>query len=139
MKGFTIIEILVAVFILVVGIVAVLSMFPLGMQMATANQLASVAAQLGQAKIEEAVSSSYNDTVAGSTLEDYDSIVGFESYKRQTDISCVYYADLSEVACDYDLSNDPDPLKKIEVTVFWKSTFGGSESSINLVSLIAKK
>jgi len=139
MKGFTIVEILVAVFILVVGIVAVLSMFPLGMQMATSNQLASSATQLGQAKIEELVSNSYNNIISGSSIEDYGSITGFESYKRQTDVSCVHYADLSEVACDYDLINDPDPLKKIEVTVFWKSTIFSSESIIGLVSLIAKK
>ena len=139
MKGFTIIEILVGIFILVIGITAVLNIFPLGLKMAKASQMASIATQLGQAKVEEAASDLYNNLVVGSTVEDYGSITSFESYKRETSINCVDNSGLTEVACDYDLVNDPDPMKKIEVTVFWRSSLLATEQSINLVSLIAKR
>lgn len=141
MKGFTIIEIIVAVFILVIGIVAVLNMFPLGIQVAKLSQMASLATQLGQTKMEEMLSKPYDDSAlaVGTTTEDYGSIVDFASHKRETEISCVRRLDLSEVACDYDAFNDPHPLKKIDITVSWKSSFGGIERSINLVTLLAKK
>ena len=139
MKGFTIIEILVGIFILVIGIAAVLNIFPLGLKMAHSSQMVSIATQLGQAKIEGAVAESYNNLIVGSTTEDYGSIVGFESYKREINISCVDHSGLAEVACDYDPANDPNPLKKIKVTVFWRSSLVVPEQSINLVTLITKR
>jgi len=141
MKGFTLIEVIVTLFILAVGIVAVLVMFPLGLQVATFSQTASGALQLGQAKIEEMVSVQYNDLAfyLGSNVEEYGSIAGFERYKRDTSVLCMHHNDLSEVDCDYDLLNDPDPIKKIEVTVFWRSSFGATEQSISLASLVARR
>jgi len=138
-KGFTIIEVIVAVFILAVGIVAVLNMFPLGIQMARSSQMASVAVHLGQEKIEEMLSDTYNNLIEGTATEEYGSIPGFEGHKRKTNINCVNYENLLEVSCDYDLTNDPEPLKKIEVEVFWRSSLVAAEKSINLVGLITKR
>lgn len=137
-KGFTLIELIVAIFILVVGISAVLQMFPLGIQTAKTAQMATVAAQLGQAKIEEIISKSYDEISVGETTESYGEIPDFDAYKRVTAINCVDL-DLQEVACDYDPTNNPDPVKKIEVTVFWKSPLGVSEKSAKIASLIAKR
>lgn len=141
MKGFTIIEVLVALFVLAVGIAAVLNMFPLGLQVAISSQTASVAVQLGQAKMEEMVSKEYNDLsfYLGTNTEEYGSIAGFDRYKRITKVSCAHRNDLSEADCAYDSINDPGPLKKIEITVFWKSSLIAAEQSINVASLISRR
>ena len=141
MKGFTIIEVLVGIFILAVGIIAVLNIFPLGLQMAISAQAASTASQLAQEKMEEMVSKQYSELsfYLGNNTEEYGSMAGFEKYKRTTDISCVHRDDLSGVDCSYDLINDPDPLKKIEITVFWKSSLGAAEQSVSLASLVTKR
>lgn len=129
--GFTLIELLIAIFVLTVGIVGVLYMFPMGAQVAKSSQMTSIASQLGQAKIEEMISKSYNEI--SSTAEEYGEISGFKSYKRITEVSY------------FDPNNPETPsaedfgIKKIETTVFWRSTFGVPEKSINLFSLVTKR
>ena len=139
MKGFTLIEVLIGVFILTIGIVGVLYIFPLGVQIGKSAQLASIAAYLGQAKIEEFSSVVYDDLLVGQTTEEYGSINDFNFYKRTIQVNCAQPGDFIEVSCNYDLQNDPSPLKKIKVTVFWKSPLGVTEQSVSLTSLTAKK
>ena len=112
-------------------------MFPMGVQVAKSAQMTSVATQLGQLKMEETITKHYNDILTGETIEPYDSIAGFSRYKRITEISCVDPF-LNQVDCDYDPS-DLSPMKKIEVSLFWKSPLGSLEQNVNLVSLISKK
>lgn len=138
-KGITLIETIIAVAILALGIVGVLQAFPLGVHLAKTAQLSTTAVQLGQAKIEENVAKHYNDVLVGDALENYNQIVGFGAFKRLTKINCVRAADLSVAACDYDLTNDPNPMKKIEVIVSWRSPIGVSEPNIGLTTLIVSK
>lgn len=135
--GFSLIELLIAIFILVIGIIGVMYMFPMGVQVAKSAQMTSVAVQLGQIKMEETITKHYDDILTGETIEPYDSIAGFNHYKRITEISCVDPS-LNQVGCDYD-SIDLNPMKKIEVSLFWKSPLGSLEQNVNLVSLISKK
>lgn len=138
-RGFTVIEVLISIFILVIGIIGVLQAFPLGVQVTKAGQMTTIAAQLAQAKLEAEFSKSYSDFLIGTSTEDYGTITNFNFYKRVTEVNCIRSSDLTEVPCDYDLTNDPFPMKKVEVTTFWKSPFGFSEKDIKLVSLISKK
>lgn len=131
-KSFTLIELLIAIFILAVGIVGILYMFPMGTRIGKSAQMASVATQLGQAKMEEIIFKSYNDI--SSSTEAYGEISDFEAYKRVTTASC-FDPNGSDLT-----PNCPDTgIKKIEVNVSWKSPFGVTEKSINLTSLIAKR
>lgn len=141
MKGFTIIEILLAVFLLTTGIAGVMAMFPLGVQTAKSAQMASVGSYLAQEKLEEVVSKSYDDPAlsASSSIENYGSITGFNLYRRETSVSCVRPDNLSEVSCAYDLVNDPTPMKKVQVEVFWRSPLGVSEKSVKLTTVISKR
>lgn len=123
-KGITIIEALIAVFILTVGIVAVLYMFPLGSRVAKSGQMITVAVELGQGKMEEEISKSYSQLTTGTVTENYGEIFDFGSYKRVTEIS--YYEGKAGI-------------KKIEIAVYWKSPFGITEKNINLISLIVKR
>jgi hypothetical protein len=43
------------------------------------------------------------------------------------------------VACNYNPSSDPEPIKKIDITVYWKGYFSPTEKSISVGTLIAKK
>lgn len=138
LKAFTLIETLVAIFILVFAIVAILQMFPLGLRVGYSAKMVSIATELGQAKIEEIISNPYNEISVGTIEPKHQLPSPFEKYSRETKVTCVD-SNLQEVACGYDLAGNPDPLKKIEVTVFWKPPFGVLEKSINLTSLIAKK
>lgn len=137
-KGFTLIEIIIAIAILAIGIVAVLQAFPSGLHLAKVSQMTTVASHLAQAGLEEALAKSYQSVSVSTTTEDYGEIANFSSYKRITVINCVSPIDLSAGSCDYDLVNDPYPMKKIEVTVYWRSPFV-TEKNVSLISLISKK
>ena len=138
-KGITLIETIMAVSILSLGIIGVLQAFPLGAHLAKTSQMSTVATELGQAKIEQELARPYNDLAVAETVEDYGSIIGFDAYKRITQINCVRASDLTEVVCDYDLDVDPTPMKKIEISVYWHSTLGVTEKEISLMSLVVKK
>ncbi len=134
-KGFTLIELIVAIFILALGITAVFAIFPLGIQIVRFSKMTTTATHLGGAKIEEIISKPYNEIFSESKQA---LNPPFDAYSRETEVSCVD-PDLQEVVCDYDLTNDPNPIKKIEVTVSWRSSLKITERSVEILTLISKK
>lgn len=130
-KGFTIIELIIAIFILVLGITAVFAIFPLGIQIVRFSKMTTTATYLGEAKIEEIISEPYNE-IYSESKQALDS--PFNAYSRETLVSYVdpTSPELSEVEIDLG-------IKKIEVTVLWKSSLGITEQSIELQTLISKK
>ncbi len=134
-KGFTLIEVLVAVAVLAIGIVGVLAMFPMATQVVKSAQMASIAVQISQEKIEEKISRPYGEIVIRATTEDYGQIANFRAFKRVTKITC-FDPNVAGL-----LPNCPGETgaKRIEITVFWKSPLGITEKSINTISLISKR
>lgn len=130
-KGFTIIELIIAIFILALGITAVFAIFPLGIQIVRFSKMTTTATYLGEAKIEEIISEPYNE-IYSESKQALDS--PFNAYSRETRVSYVdpTSPELPEVETDLG-------IKKIEVTVFWKSSLGITEQSIELQTLISKK
>lgn len=131
-KGFSLIELMVAVFILSAGIVVVLYMFPLGLQTARSSYMATQATHLGQAKMEDLLSKSYQDIDLGVFTEDYNDISSFESFKRIAEITC-FNPSLPDEECIEDSG-----IKKIEINVSWRSIFGRIQS-VTVKSLTTKK
>ena len=128
--GFTILEAMIAISILVIGIVAVLQIFPLALNIEKLNQMETQAVFLAQEKIEEKASWSYQDIQV--TTETEDSLPSpFERFSRETK---VIYLDSDLATTTSDLG-----LKKIEVTVQWQSPLRLGEKSVNLITLIAEK
>lgn len=136
-QGFTLIEVLISIFILTAGIIAVLQAFPLGTKILGSSKMVTIASQLGQAKIEELISRSYEEISSGIVEAKHILDSPFSSYQRETKIVCVDPAD-SDFLEVVDCSLDPG-MKKVEVTVFWKAFFGLSEKSKSIISLITKK
>jgi type II secretory pathway pseudopilin PulG len=132
-EAFTIIEVLIAIFILTVGIIAVLHLFPLGANLQNASQMASISSQLGQAKMEEIISLSYNEISPGTFQESYGFNPAFPYHKRETVIS-FFDPDNPGIPPAEDLG-----IKKIEVTVFWDSPFSLVEKEVKIATLIAKR
>lgn len=141
-KGFTLIETIIAIFILTIGIIGVLNAFPLAVQIERSARMATIASQLGQAKVEENLSKSYSEVLCSDDVsptctdtEDYETISGFGSFKRVTEIICLDGSDFSEVTdCDPD-----SDLKQVKVTVYWKSALRTFPKKIEIITLIAKR
>lgn len=129
-NGFTLLEVMIAILILTIGIVIVLQIFPLGFSVEKGSQMKSQAVLLAQEKIEVINSKAYQDIVVATTSED--SLASpFERFSRQTEISYVD-ADLQPSLAD-------TGLKKIEVTVSWKSSLPLGGKTVTLITLVAEK
>ncbi len=137
-SAFTLIEVIITIAIISIGIVAVLNMFPVGIEIAGFGQRSTKASYLAQDKLEELIADSYFNLVASITTEDYETIPGFEGYKRVTKVNCVRPSDFSSVDCDYDPAGDPYPMKEVEVGVLWRSSFGG-EKQVSLKTMVSRR
>lgn len=130
-NGFTLIESLVAIFVLSVGILAILTMFPLGMKIINSSKTTAVGIQLGQEKIEEIISLSYEAISVGENIEN-EMPSPFNFYRRETRIT---YIDPSSGLQEID--NDKG-AKKVEVTVYWQPLIA-NRKIIELTTIISKK
>ncbi|MFA6322313.1 MAG: prepilin-type N-terminal cleavage/methylation domain-containing protein [Candidatus Buchananbacteria bacterium] len=131
-KGFSIIEAVVAVSILLIGILAVTQFFPFSQKIIGDSQSLSTASDLAMAKIEEIQAEPYDSIDIGTieakhrlaaTTTDY-----LYNYQRKSEVA---YVDnnLAETQTDHG-------FKKITVTVFWPSPIGSREKSIILRSMV---
>jgi len=129
-RGFTLIELMIAVFILTVGISAILVIFPLGIQIAKSSEMATIGTQLGQEKIEEIISKPYID-ISSESKQQLSS--PFNAYFRETEVTCF--------DPNLDLSpNCPNTeIKKIEVTVSWELPLKIAEKNVKIITLISKR
>lgn len=130
-KGITLIEAMVAVFVLTLGIVGILHMFPIGIQTVFLAQTNSVAIKLAQEGKEEMISRPYVDIVSvpRQTLSP-----PFGAYSREIMVTCF---DPNGTAL---MPNCPETgIRRIEVMVFWRSPVGAVEKSVNLVGLITNR
>ena len=117
-KGFSLLEVMVAVVVLAFGLLAIMHLFPIGLKASKISQDTTVASFLAQSKIEELRNTGWSQ-IAGGT-EAYGGITDSPGFKRVTTIS------------DVDAVNEPK-LKKVVVEVFYKPY--GAERSVKLVTL----
>jgi len=131
--GFTLIESTISVFILLVGLVAVIAFFPLGMQIVGDSHNVTFASNLAQSKIEELKQNTY-DTLVTGTIEakhrlSADTSDTLYDYQRQTTVETV--------DTNLNVSATDAGLKKITVVVYWLSPITNTEQSYTMSSLIA--
>ena len=128
--GFTFLEVIIAISVLIIGILATLQIFPLALNIEKLNQMETQAIFLAQEKIEEKISRAYQDIQIITETEDPLSSP-YERFSRETK---VIYVDSDLATTSSNLG-----LKKIEVTVRWRSSLRIREKSVNLITLIAEK
>ncbi|MCX6784807.1 MAG: prepilin-type N-terminal cleavage/methylation domain-containing protein [Candidatus Komeilibacteria bacterium] len=126
-SGFTLIETLVALFVLSLGLLAVLMVFPFISKQLNLAEQTTQASFLAQAKIENLISQPYEQVAIGQTNEN--SLPGnFATFKRLVTIT---YVD-----ADLNPAQNDTGLKKIVVTVT-----SASQPTLNyqLVTLITSR
>lgn len=125
-------EVMVAIFILVVAIASVLFMFSLSTQIMYSSKMASGGTFLAQGKMEDINLLSYQEILVGDTTE-ASLPAPFASFSRETRIR---YVDpdqnLQETTID-------KGLKKVEVTVSWNGLFTISSQNVKLKTIISER
>lgn len=133
-KGFSLIEVLVATIVIATGLIAIVSIFPFSMKVNKGAEKASLASAYARAKMEQLLITSYDDLATG-TIEarariSNDPTDPAYTLERQTVVALV----------DSNLNNSGTDvgIKKITVTVFWKNR-QNADSSIVLNSLLSSR
>ena len=132
-RGFTVTELLVSIFVLTIGIVGVANSIPMAARIQKTGQAAASAVLLAQSKMEDVISESYDEISTGTVSEAYGFSSHSPSFRRTTQIS-TFNPNNPSIAPAQDLG-----IKKIIVSVFWKSPLSISEKEVKLVTLFADK
>lgn len=133
LKAFTLIEIMIALFVVSVGVYGVLSAFPLAVDMQKTSQKNTVAVYLCQEKIEDIISDSYDEIALQDSMEDYGFDLDHPGFKRITKVT-YFDPDNPSVVPASDLG-----IKKIEVTVARETYFVFGQEDIKLITLVAER
>ena len=93
-KGFSLLEVLVALSILSVAVFSIVRLFPFGMNATKQSEQKTLAVNFAQAKIEELISQGYEQINVGTVIEESLSTIDndFSEFKR---ITRVKYLDSS--------------------------------------------
>ncbi|MBU1036750.1 prepilin-type N-terminal cleavage/methylation domain-containing protein [Patescibacteria group bacterium] len=128
-QGFSLIETLIALTILILALLTMVQLFPLGLKNASYSRSETTAVFLAQAKMEEIISERYDQVLTGTfaeaslvTIDD-----DFARYSRQT---VIYYVDE-----DLESSVQDIGLKRVDVTVSWPG--GDSNRTVTINTLIS--
>ena len=133
-SGFTLIEAVLSIAILMIGIWAVVQFFPYGIRVTGDSQNISTATNIGLNKIEELRTTSYDELNTG-TIEAKHAVSNdpnsyLSAYKRETIVS---YIDSNFAA-----SQSDQGLKKIVVTVYWRSPISNKEKNLTFTTIATK-
>ncbi len=119
-----------AIGVITIGLVVVLQVFPAGFSVEKSSQMETQAVLAGQEKIEELLAKSFSELSISTITED--TLVA--PYQRFSRVSMVCYVD-----ANLNESANPTALKKIEVTVSWKSPLKIETKQTKLMTLVAEK
>jgi len=130
-RGFTIIEVLIAIFILEIGILGVASFFTTGFKITKTAREETIASNLAAGLLDEEVVNSFdNIPVAIGSREKYsiDASSPFYNYEKKIDISYIDANLADSVAAT--------EMKKIVVTIYWINS--GNEKSFQTATVKAR-
>lgn len=129
MKGFTLPEVIIAIFVIFVGVLAIWQLFPLGLQERKMAEMMSVASQLAKEEMEEISSKTY-DEISSKTIAPL--TPPFEIYSREVKVA--YFDPTTNLTTSTDTG-----IKKVEVIVYWKSSLGIAEKNFKITTLVSKR
>ncbi len=128
-KGFSLIEVLIALSILNIAIFSLVRLFPFGMNTTKQAEQRTLAVNFAQAKIEELTSLGYEQIPVGTFEEPSLSIISndFDEFSRITKVKYLN-SDLNESQSDLG-------LKLIEVNVLWLNIMTGETTTLTIRTL----
>ncbi|OIO45578.1 MAG: hypothetical protein AUJ25_01780 [Parcubacteria group bacterium CG1_02_37_13] len=129
-QGFTFVEALVAMFVLVSGLLIFLQVFPLSYSVEKANEMKTQAVFLAQEKAEELLATAYQDIPVGDFSE-APLPLPFNLFSRQTEIDYVN-SNLENIGVDIG-------LKKIRVVVSWQAAIAISPKQVEIITLATNR
>lgn len=132
-KAFTLVEILVAAFVLEIGLLGVAGFYAYSFQISKTARNQTIASNLAAGILEEQLSKSYDapDLITVPKTAYATSPAPFSNFQKQIDISCLN-GNLTTVDC-HDLNAH---LKKILVTIYW--TENNSEKNFQESTMIVE-
>jgi len=132
-KAFTLIEILLAVFVLEIGLLGIASFYTYSFKITKTARNETIAANLASGLLDEVLENSYPNMVVGEgnkTAYEATPNSPFANFQKKIDIA---YID-SNLSASY-LPPDTN-MKKITVTIYWTQDSG--ERSFQIASIKAK-
>ncbi len=117
MKGFTLLEALIAVVLFTIGVVVIISLFSAALVSSVDPENTGIAITLVQKRMEEMLNLNFD---TGIINEDKAPVSGFTGFQRSVAVTTPY-AD----------------LKQVTVNVYW--SYKGGETTTTLVTYISKK
>jgi len=116
MRGFTLLEVLIALILFVLGVVVIVGLFSTGLVNSLDAEKITIAMDLAQRRIEEIRNLDFDTEIGNEAKANVD---GFPGFQRQVAVT------------------EPETdLKKVTVTVYWM--FKAEEISISLETYISK-
>lgn len=132
--GFSLIEVLIAIAVLAVGLIAVISIFPFSIKTNKGAEQQSLASSYARTKLEQVLASSYDEVNTGTieararvTANPNDTAYPLERQTVVTFIDSNLNTSVSDVG-----------LKKVVVTVYWPNRQGG-DNTLVLTSILSNK
>jgi len=134
-QGFTLIEATIAIAVLVVGIWSIMNFFPFGVRIIGDAQHTTTATSIALSQIEVIQAQDY-DTVSTGTIETKEAISSdpasyLHGYQRETIVELI--------DSNFDVTETDVGLKRITVIVYWQSTIGSVEKSIQIQSVVSDR
>lgn len=127
--AFTLVEILLAVFILEIGLLGIAGFYAYSFQITKSARNQTTAANLAQGLLDEQYASSFDNLTvgAGSSMPySTDPNSPFAIFQKKIDIA---YLDNNLVA-SYTLTSTNQYMKQITVTIYWSETSGPKQFQI---------
>ncbi|HLB95548.1 MAG TPA: prepilin-type N-terminal cleavage/methylation domain-containing protein [Patescibacteria group bacterium] len=137
-RGFTLVEVLLAVFVLEIGLLGVAGFYAYSLNIAKFARNETTAANLAQGLLDEQLSSSFDNLSVGEggkTAYSSDPSSPFANFKKQVDIAWLA-ADLTASYTQIPGPGGNENMKKITVTIFWP--FESGEKSFQMATIKAK-
>ena len=137
-KAFTLVEILLAVFVLEIGLLGVAGFYAYSINIAQIARNETIGANLAQGLLDEQLAVNFDGldiTPNGGTKTDYssDPASPFAIFDKQIDIA---YIESQNLTASYTATEQNENMKKITVTVFWPYESG--EKSFQMATIKAK-
>lgn len=133
-KGFSLVEIMVAIMILGVAFIGLMGAFPYALSIISEAKNIAQASYLAQEKIEELYHNNY-DSIATGTIEVKGRLGATGTYlfpyQRETVVTLVD-SGFATSSADYG-------LKKISTTIYYINAFSKREKSYNLTTIISRR